>query len=83
MLDQLVDGLRSFGMLCCIKQNPKLMEQVFTRSATFSVHAETFLENIAGNFSETGSNFKEVEIDIFKFFCEYIEDCEDEGKDSS
>ena len=46
MLDQMVEGLRSFGMLGCVKQNAKLMEQVFTSSETFSVDAEIFLENI-------------------------------------
>lgn len=80
MLDQMVEGLRSFGMLGCIKQNAKLLEQVFTSSATFSVHAELFLENIVGNFSEAGSNYKEVEINIFKFFSDYVEDCDDPGK---
>ena len=79
MLDQMVDGLHSFGMLDCIKKNAKLMEQVFTSSETFSVDAEIFLENIVGNFSEAGSNYKEVEINIFKF-SDYVEDCEDPGK---
>ena len=80
MLDQISEGLRSFGILDCIKQNAKLLKHVFTNSTTFKVQAEIFLENIVGDFSETGSNCKEVEINIFKYFCEYVEDCEDTGK---
>ncbi len=80
MLDQMVEGLRSFGMLGCIKLNAKLLKPVFTNSAMFKVQAEIFLENIVGNFSETGSNYKEVEINIFKYFCDYVEDCDDPGK---
>jgi hypothetical protein len=80
MLDQMVEGLRSFGVLGCIKQNAKLLKPVFTNYATFKVQAEIFLENIVGDFSETGSNFKEVEVNIFKYFSDYVEDCEDPGK---
>ena len=32
MLEQMVEGLCSFEMRGCIKQNAKLMEQVFTSS---------------------------------------------------
>ena len=80
MLDQMIEGLRSFGMFECIKENAKLLEPVFAKSSIFSVNAETFLGSMVGEFSETGSNTKEVEINVYKFFNDYIEDCEYSGK---
>ena len=79
MLNQMIEGLRSFGMLECIKENAELLEPVFAKSTIFSVKAETFLETTRGEFSESGSNTKEVEINIYKFFSDYIEDCEYSG----
>lgn len=80
MLDQMIEGLRSFGMLECIKENAELLEPVFGNSTIFSVNAETFIESVCGEFSESGSNAKDVEINIYKFFTDYIEDCEWSGK---
>ena len=79
MLDQMIEGLRFFGMLECIMENAELLEPVFAKSTIFSVKAETFLETMRGEFSESGLNTKEVEINIYKFFSDYIEDCEYSG----
>ena len=38
------------------------------------------LENMVGKFSETGSNCREVEVNIFRNSCDYVEDCENPGK---
>ena len=80
MLDQMIEGLRSFGVLECIKKHPDLLQPVFTKSSIFSVNAETFLESMQGEFSEPGSNTKEAEVNMYKFFVDYIEDCECSGK---
>ena len=80
MLDQMIEGLRSFGVLECIKKHAGLLQPVFAKSSIFSVNAETFLESMQGEFSEPGSNAKEAEINIYKFFVDYIEDCECSGK---
>ena len=68
MLDQMIEGLRSFGVLQCIKKHPDLLQPVFAKSSIFSVNAETFLESMQGEFSEPGSNTKEAEVNIYKFF---------------
>lgn len=82
MLDQLIDGLRSFGVLDSVKENTKILEPVFVVSTAFSANAETLMDCINGDFSESGSNNKEIEVNIFKFFSDYIEDleCEDSGE---
>ena len=80
MLDQIIEGLRSFGVLECIKKNAELLEPVFPKSTIFSADAQSFLESLCGEFSESGSNNKQLEINIFKYFQDYIEDCECCGK---
>ena len=80
MLDQVIDRLRLFGVLECIKKNFKLLEPVFSKSTIFSISADTFLGSMIGEFSESGSNMKELEVNIYKYFNDYIEDCECTGK---
>ena len=80
MLDQMIEGLRSFDVLECIKKHADLLQPVFAKSSIFSVNAKTFLESMQGEFGEPGSNAKEAEINIYKFFVDYIEDCECSGK---
>ena len=67
MLDQMIEGLRSFGVLECIKKHAGLLQPVFAKSSIFLVNAETFLESMQGEFSEPGSNAKEAEINITSF----------------
>lgn len=76
MLDQISCGLQLFGILDSIKKHQQLLEPVFTDSSFFKPSADTFLGNMLGNFSEQGSNAKLVEIDIYKYFTDFIEDGE-------
>ena len=80
MLDQMIEGLRSLGMLECIRENAELLEPVFAKAIIFSANAEIFLETMLGEFSESGSNSKESEINIYKYFSDYIQECEYSGK---
>jgi hypothetical protein len=81
MLDQISYGLQLFGILDSMKKNPQLLEPVFnTASSFFKPNADTFLGNMMGNFSEHGSNVKMVEVDVYKYFTDFIEDCECSGK---
>ena len=49
------------------------MEAIFVAKHSINF-ADQFLDNIDGDFSEDGSNHKEREIDIFKFFCDFLQD---------
>jgi hypothetical protein len=80
MLDQIGSGLQLFGILDSIKKHPQLLEPVFTESSFFKPNADTFLGNMMGNFSEHGSNDKLLEIDVYKYFTDFIEDCEYSGE---
>ena len=80
MLHQISSGLQAFGILDAIKKHPKLLEPVFTKSSFFKLNADTFIDNMEGSFSEDGSNDKLAEIDVYKYFTDFIEDCECSGK---
>ncbi len=74
MLNQIIDGLRSFGTHDLLKQHPDVLNPVFVECGCFLLKPEEFLESVTGIFSETGSNNRQREIDIFKFFNDYVED---------
>ena len=80
MLHQISSGLQAFGILDAIEKHPKLLEPVFTKSSFFKPNADTFIDNMVGSFSEDGSNDKLAEIDVYKYFTDFIEDCECSGK---
>ena len=67
MLDQMIEGLRSLRMLECIRKNAELLEPVFAKATIFSANTEIFLKTMLGDFSESGSNSKEIEINIYKY----------------
>ena len=64
MLHQISSDLQAFGILDSIKKHPKLLEPVFTKSSCFKPHADTFIDNVVGSFSEDDSNDKLAEIDV-------------------
>ena len=80
MLHQISSGLQVFGILDSIKEHPQLLEPVFIESSFFKPNADTFIDNIVGSFSEDGSNDKLIEIDVFKYFTDFIEECECSSK---
>lgn len=80
MLDQLITGLDVNDTLKMIKQNKDAMKYVFSMSDKFVPTTDYMLEHTHGEFSEEGSNMKTREIDIFKYFTDYIEDIGFPGK---
>ena len=73
MMDQLINGLGWFGVIDAATENKVVMEAIFVAKHSINF-ADQFLDNIDGDFSEDGSNHKEREIDIFKFFCDFLQD---------
>ena len=66
MLNQIIDGLFCFGTCDLIKEFLTLLEPVFAQCGCFLLKPEGFLEDIVGEFSETGSNYRQQEINICK-----------------
>ena len=77
MLDQLIYGLELFGFLETLRDKKYVLEPLFVaeRSKCFLPTADLLLDNIDGQFSDEGSNHKAKEVDIFKLFTDFIQDC--------
>lgn len=83
MMDQLITGLGSFGVIDAARENKVVMEALFVvkHSINFVPTADQLLDSIDGVFGEDGSNHKEKEIDIFKYFCDFLQDSDElQGK---
>ena len=79
MLNQIMDGLRCLGTLDLVKERPNVLEPVFVECGCFLLTPDEFLDVVTGQFSEIGSNNREREVDIFKFFNDYVEDVGSDG----
>ena len=78
MMDQLTSGLMLFGVLEQIKIPREVMATMLTieGAAHFQLTADKILDNIIVDGSPEGSNKKLEEINIQKFYCDYVQDVE-------
>lgn len=76
MIDQLMLGLESFGVLTEIRTHRELMEPLLTLegAAHFSLTPDLLLDHFLVECSPDGSNKKPPEIDVHKFFCDYVQE---------
>ncbi|XP_028402261.1 uncharacterized protein LOC114525236 [Dendronephthya gigantea] len=76
MLDQLAAGLSSFGVMDALRENRLIMEALFVakHSKYYMPTTDQFLDGIYAVFSEDGSNRKDKEVDVHKFFCDFVQD---------
>ena len=81
MLDQLISGLESYGVLAELRKNNRVMEPLVTinGSKNFLVTSDMLLDHLLIEGSPEGSNKKLMEINIHKFFCDYIQSVETAG----
>lgn len=68
MLDQLRMGLESFCLLEEVRSSKDILEPLF-------------LDSVVAEFSEDGTNAKTKEINIFKYFHDFIMDCSETGSE--
>ena len=75
-IDQMITGLASFGALDYIRSHKNVMKPLFTLDGArhFQPTPELFIEGLNVLFSEEGSNHKASEIDVFKNFCDFVQD---------
>ncbi|PFX24927.1 hypothetical protein AWC38_SpisGene10459 [Stylophora pistillata] len=75
-IDQMITGLASFGALDYIRSHKNVMKPLFTLDGArhFQPTPELFIEGLNVLFSEEGSNHKACEKDVFKNFCEFVQD---------
>ena len=83
-MDQLTSGLMSFGVVEQIKQHTEVMASMLTLegAANFKLTSDIMLDNLTVEFSPEGSNKKFPEINVHKYYCDYVQEVETrEGKD--
>lgn len=82
MMDQLKTGLTLFGVLQQIQHHREIMASMLTLDgvANFCLTADIVLENMTVEFSPEGSNKKQLEINVHKFFCDYIQELDTKGE---
>ena len=75
-IDQMITGLASFGASDYIRSHKSEMQPLLTLDGTkyFQPTPELFLDGLNVLFSEEGSNKKACEIDVYKNFCDYVQD---------
>ena len=84
MMDQLTSGLMLFGVLDQIRNHRGIMCPFLTIEGVgnFIVTADMILDNLKVEFSPDGSNKKLEEINIHKYFCDYVQEADArDGKD--
>ena len=85
MLDQLRMGLESFCLLEVIQSSKDILRPLFVEqgSSSFRPTRDLILDNVVTEFSEDGTNAKIKEIDIFKFFNDFMVDYSETGSECS
>lgn len=75
-IDQMITGLASFGALDYIRSHKNVMNPLFTMDGAryFQPTHKLFMEGLNVLLSEEGSNRKACEIDVFKNFCDFVQD---------
>ena len=78
MMDQLISGLMLFGVLEQMKHRREVMASVLTLegAANFQLTSNMILDNLTMEFSPEGSNKKAPEINVHKYFCDYVQELE-------
>ena len=79
MIKKLEEGLMLCGLLNKVRTRPNLFQSVFVDDGTFTVTAEDFLDGLVVIFSDRQLE-KMKETNIFKHFCDFIDNLSHGGK---
>ena len=72
-VQQITDGLKTFGLLSKIKDHSPIFKPVFCGSEELKWNFDIVEEMFLPSFSEAGSNKKELEVDCYKAFLDGLE----------
>ena len=73
ILNQLLEGLKLYGLLDVVRSNPIVFRYVFCPNNVFSWTFEKLEECLCPEFSSDGSNLKSKEVDCYKVFMDSLE----------
>ncbi len=80
VLYEIMDGLKCYGLMDVMKLNENVFHHVFCPSNIYQWSFETFQNILKPTFNEDGSSMKQSEVNIFKYFMEFAEECFLDGK---
>ena len=72
-LSEICNGLSCYNVLSLIKANSDIFYAVFCPSQVFSWTCEMFQQLIKPIFSENGSNKRNAEVCVYKYFIDMVE----------
>ena len=78
MLDQLADGLKTYGILDLVKRHQNTMKCIFTPNSTSNVTEELLIHLLSPSFSDNTSQ-KDKEINTFKAMCDFVQELQYKG----
>ncbi|XP_046856540.1 G2/M phase-specific E3 ubiquitin-protein ligase-like isoform X1 [Xenia sp. Carnegie-2017] len=75
MLDQLMIALGLFNVIKAMKEEKAAMKALFVAECSFFLpFADQMLDGMTAEFSEEGNNCKMAEVDVYKFFLDFLQD---------
>jgi hypothetical protein len=78
----LQQGLSNCGVLSTIRSSPHLFKPVFTPGHSQYIAPEKFLDELCVEYSSS-QLLKAKEIDVFKYFCDFIDSLDSEQNPGS
>lgn len=82
ILDQLRMGLDSFCVLEALQSKKEILQPLFVEgSSIFKPMRDLILDSVVAEFREDSTNAKLKEIDIVKYFHDFIMDCSETGSE--
>lgn len=84
MLMQIKEGLQTLGVYEMMQSHPMKFQEIFTANGkqSFKIKAEDIIDETDVYYSPDGSNSKEIEINTFKSFTDFVLSLEGTGKNS-
>ena len=72
-LAEMSHGLTCYNVLKIVKESKELFSPIFCPSDIFKWTHELFQNSILPSFSEVGSNKRNIEISVYKYFLDMVE----------
>ncbi|KAL9951675.1 hypothetical protein ACROYT_G044393 [Oculina patagonica] len=72
MIEQMAQGLSLFGVLDAMRKHSSLLASVFTPEGWSDVTCDELMQLMIPDFSDDGTRMKELEVNAFKYFADFI-----------
>ena len=80
-IHQFMEGLKLYGVLQMMQHNPEGGRLLMCHSEVWHTTPQEFLDSLQQpEYSAEGSNLRKVEVDVFTYLVQFLEDLSSEGK---